>query len=364
MATIKSDIVSQMRFMGPEPEPFMLTGWCDLAGVLNWYNYYYRPSDTLPFLLTYLRDNNYPKDQIDALRSVPDWTIQFNLMTRARMLTRGFILPGDEQEKFDKKLRETIATAVGRIAKEKREKVIKFPTFTQRDKEMEQIGEVESAIDDFLITGNTEFSAYNWFRKVGTNQNVVRRYSEKLRLIMREVNDLEVQSEVMNTMPLKGRKAYTKFLEKLIADCNSYTNAKAATKTVNKKPRKIKEKSADQLAKGVKYLKESAEHKLVSVSPASIIGAQEVYLFNSKNRNLHRYVADSDKGLSVQGSKIIGINEAEQSMKKVRKPELMLPELLKANKHGAKRIITGIKGTEHKGNHRIDANMIILKVYR
>jgi hypothetical protein len=364
MTSIQSDIKSQLRFMGPEPEPHLLASTADYARVLNWYNYYYENKDALPFLVNYMKTNGFTPEEIDAVKSVPAWSIKFNVMTRARIMTRGFIMFEEDVDRFKKELREEVDRCLAWVAKENSEKVVKQPKYSKKDRENEQIGEVEEAIDNFILYEDTNFNAYDYFRKIGIGQNVVKKYAEKLDNILVQLHDREFQRELDQPMQPKKKTAYGKFLQKLKSECESYTNARKASKVQQRKPRKIKEKSADQLTKGMKYLKEDTALKLVSQPPTAIIGAQVVLLYNVKWRNLYYIMANSDKGLSVQGTKIIGWNEKESHLKKLRKPEQILSDIMKGNKIGCKRIIQGVNGTDHKHNGRVDENTIILKVFK
>jgi hypothetical protein len=360
----KVDKLSELRVMGPEPEPFILTGWSDMAGVLNWYNYYYSNDDAIKFLTTYLRETNYLNVSINTIKAVPPWSISLSLMFRARMLSRGFLFPEEDMQRFTDQLDAAIREATVKNLRMIQDKVVKFPTLTAKDREREQIGEVESALDEFRTNWASDFSAYDWFRKMGTAPNAVKRLAEKYQSIIDELNDVEFQRELIRPMDNRQKRVYIKFIQKIIADCNAYTNTKKAEKTVVAKPRKIKEKSADQITRGVKFKKEDPALKLVSIAPTAIIGAMVLLLFNTKHRNLHYYVAADEKGLAVTGSKLLNVDETLQSMKKLRKPEEILPDIMKANKHGIVRLMKNIRGVEHKGNGRIDQNMIILRVIK
>lgn len=360
----KAVINSEARLAGGEPQPCVLMSNEQYIKVLNWYNYRHSNTDAIDFLLKYMESNGYSREDVRALKSVPEWSIQFNLMTRARMLTRGFIFFEDDVDRFKAQLHETILKAKAKLAAKDQNKVVRLPKVSRQEVENWKIGTIEEVLDEFLEYGNHHFKAYDYFRAENVKPQLVKAYAEKLRAIVEELSDPALQRDLVKPLPEKLRKAYIKFIQGIIADAESYTTTKRVEKVVERKPRKIKEKSADQLTRGMKYMRESAEFKIVSQPPSAIIGAQQVWVFNTKYRDLLVYTAATEKGLSAKGVRIIDYDDPNSGLKKVRKPETVLGEITRGTKAGVKRIYTGINATERKGNGRIDENTIILKVFK
>ena len=98
----------------------------------------------------------------------------------------------------------------------------------------------------------------------------------------------------------------------------------------NRKPRKRKVKSPEELVVKVKVLDKFDELKLVSVPTTEIIGAMQLWVYNVKTRKLGCYVASDSSGLSVKGSTIIGYSETKSVHKTLRKPEVTLPEVVRS----------------------------------
>ena len=149
------------------------------------------------------------------------------------------------------------------------------------------------------------------------------------------------------------------FIDQILNDIIQYRGVKKATKKV----RAPKSVSKEKVVAKLKYAKEDKVLRLVSINPADIIGAQELWVYNTKTRKLGKYVADSLKGpLNVKGTGIIGFDEHKSVTKTLRKPEEKLKEFARATKVELRKFIENIKATETKLNGRINADVILLKV--
>jgi hypothetical protein len=121
--------------------------------------------------------------------------------------------------------------------------------------------------------------------------------------------------------------------------------------------------SKEKVVSKLKYAKEDKVLRLISINPADIIGAQELFVYNIKTRRLGKYVADSLKGpLNVKGTAIIGFDEHKSVSKTLRKPADVLKEFSKATKVQLRKFLEDIKATETKLNGRINAETILLRV--
>jgi hypothetical protein len=151
-----------------------------------------------------------------------------------------------------------------------------------------------------------------------------------------------------------------KFCEQVIADCGNYVQIKK----VERKPRAKKSVSPEKLSSKFKFLKDFAELKLTSESPAKLVGASEAYLYDTKKRKLVHVVADQHIGsFSVKGSSIVGFDTANSQQKTLRKPAEQLKALLGSGKPAARKFFKDIRATEIRFNGRGNENLIILKTW-
>ena len=101
---------------------------------------------------------------------------------------------------------------------------------------------------------------------------------------------------------------------------------------------------------------------MVSINPADIIGAKELWIFNIKTRKLGKYVANEYMELGVKGTSITGYNENQSVQKTLRKPEDQLKEFKAAGKVALRKFLEDIKAVDIKLNGRINEDTILLKV--
>ena len=153
-------------------------------------------------------------------------------------------------------------------------------------------------------------------------------------------------------------KKITQFYQEIVSACDML----AQEAKVNRAPRKPKAISKDKVVAKLKYKKTDEPLKLVSVNPADIIGAQELWIYNSKSRKLGRYVAEEFKELGVKGTTITGFSEMKSIQKTIRKPEEKLKEFKAAGKIALRKFLDEINATDTKMNGRLNEDTILLKV--
>jgi hypothetical protein len=131
---------------------------------------------------------------------------------------------------------------------------------------------------------------------------------------------------------------------------------------VNRAPRKTKAVPAEKIVAKLKFMKTNEPLKLVSISPTDIIGAGELWIYNTKSRKLGKYVAAEFQTLGVKGTTITGFDEFKSVQKTVRKPEEKLKEFKAAGKIALRKFLEDINATDTKMNGRINEETILLKV--
>ena len=153
-------------------------------------------------------------------------------------------------------------------------------------------------------------------------------------------------------------KQMIKFFDTMFGDLDAYANLKKATRAT----RKPKPKSADKLVAKLKFKKVDDRYKIVSVDPTTVVGATELWVFNTKNRKLGKYVAQEHATLMVKGTTLQFYDEKLSVQKTLRKPEAQLKEFGKAGKVVLRKFMDDIKATETKMNGRLNEHIVLLKV--
>jgi hypothetical protein len=153
-------------------------------------------------------------------------------------------------------------------------------------------------------------------------------------------------------------KKITLFYSEVLSACDML----AQEAKVNKKPRAKKPTDKAKVVAKMKYLKQDDKLKLVSVNPQDIIGAGELWIFNTKTRKLGKYVSAEYQELGVKGTSITGFDEHKSVQKTLRKPEEQLKEFKGAGKVALRKFLDDIKAVDIKLNGRINEDTILLKV--
>ena len=176
---------------------------------------------------------------------------------------------------------------------------------------------------------------------------------------------LEAYEDVPNETIEKGIKAYDNIFEA----CDYMISIANA----NRKPRRKKEKSPEQLVAKLQYKKEDTKLELKSIDPTEIIYAEELWVYNTKTRKLGHYVAKildprglnrPGTGLMIKGTSIKGFDEEASVQKTLRKPEKQLEEFTNS---GPKKVVdfySAIKTMGVKLNGRINSEVILLRAVR
>jgi hypothetical protein len=74
------------------------------------------------------------------------------------------------------------------------------------------------------------------------------------------------------------------------------------------------------------------------------------------------YHAEDIGGFSIKGSSILNYTESKSVQKKLRKPEVTLPDVLSGGKVFLRNVIENIRAVESALSGRINADTILLKV--
>ena len=229
-------------------------------------------------------------------------------------------------------------------------------------------GELEGRFDDFITT--QEFKGEPKTIELLTQFNVQPAHVKTIvALAERRIRDYEEvvagkDSQLVEAYKHYGKRQLTaviKWWQQVLADCNSYGIIKKANKT----PRKKKAISPEKMVSKLKFMKEFAELKLKSIEATQILTAQELWVYNTKNRKLGIYIADQYAGaLGVKNSTITGFDAANSVQKTLRKPKDQLKEFSANGKPAAKKWFKGVKSVETKLNGRIGVDIILLKAYK
>ena len=147
------------------------------------------------------------------------------------------------------------------------------------------------------------------------------------------------------------------FYQEIMSACDMLSQEAKA----NRKPKARKAQPKEKIVAKLKYMKTNEPLKLVSINPTDIIGAKELWIFNTKTRKLGKYIAAEYQDLGVKGTTITGFNEHTSVQKTVRKPEEKLKEFKAAGKVQLRKFLEDINATDTMMNGRINEDTVLLK---
>ena len=225
------------------------------------------------------------------------------------------------------------------------------------------VSALEAQVDDFINNDyKLKYDVYNDLISRGCKSV----HARKMRSLYRDCyNDLvdvynkedDFNQEAYSHLKPKHQKKLMDFYGLIVDDIDRVIK----NATAQRKPRKQKTHSAERLVGKLKYQEEFKKLKLVSINPEKIIGATELWVFNTKYNRLGVYRAvNSVRGFSVKGCTIQHFDETESVQKTARKPKEALNVL---NKRSLKAMMKNMKTKEQSLTGRINAQTILLGVF-
>jgi hypothetical protein len=340
-----------------------------LIGAFNWYAYFVDTKQCRTFLLEYMQGVGRSKDEIALIKSLTD--SEFNSQTGkiARMMSRGLIPTENVKQKFVEQFKELLSKAKELSAE--KQVVVSVSTAPApsiqdriRDKAGEEIGELEGIVDDFVMNKcRSTIDIENYLKGRNLSSVVAKKICDHYVGVSEEVMDAingvdEQLVEGYSNFKKPELKRFKDFLDSIVVVTN---NLSVTNKPVRKK-RKVKEKPASVLVSKVKYMKDFAELGLTSVPPEKMIGALQVWTFNTKTRTLSVYNAYNAKGLSVKGTTLQNFEESTSISKRLRKPEVTLKDVLGGGKIILRKLMGDLSTKESLATGRINEDTIIVRV--
>lgn len=232
-----------------------------------------------------------------------------------------------------------------------------------QERTAELIGEIEGYYDEVLRGAKTDFKVYDFLTVHRVPQSQLGKYETVFQNRVQELMSAQDKSDAQLVESYRHYRAsdYKRlfaFLADLLAGIEQYRGVKKAVKKARVRKAPAKEKVVARL----KYAREDRGLKVVSINPTDIIGATQLWVFNTKTRKLGCYVAEAMGELGVKGTSITGFDEAKSLAKTLRKPDEQLKEFARAGKVALRTFIKDIKAVEVRMNGRINEDCLLLKV--
>ena len=372
----KKKKISSTSIKSPAKHVFDFSNWENMSGEeFHKYKtearYFYYEHSTSKDLEGYFRrflkkNTNYSKKEVEVILSAymptsvgiisklletgcPDYNEKENEYWQTLNGTTGDIRPLSDYIHDQAK----IMLKKGKVVKKEQEEKPATNVISIQERMAEQIGPLienfEGFLDDWL-DGDAPLKAFDPYKNMLAYHVQIKPAHAKLilshfsRMIdesreVLEFKDSEIREAYSHLSSSKQRKEFRGIYEKIENACNMIIQSGKA----NRKPRKPKQISNEKLVSKMKYQDQSTEYSLVSISPASIIGASELWVFNTKTKKIGHYIADEYEGpLSVKGSTIQGFDKAKSVTKKMRKPEEQLKEFQSSGKVALRKFMANL----------------------
>jgi hypothetical protein len=333
-----------------------------------YYNYHYTQKDCKKHVVEWMQKQNtvFTKQDIGAFIRSSDRSMSMTACSLVMAHRQGMPLKARHTDFLKEAIAKSIELAepeaVEAVATEKVE--VYRPTIQDRlnEKTSEIIGELEGIYDEVHSNNRVDFKPYDFLVANNVVQSQLGKYES---LYSKRRAELELAQSRTDDQVKEGYSHYRAadfkrmigWIDNLLAAVEQYRGVKKATK----KARVKKAPSKEKLIAKLKYAKTDAVLKIVSINPADILGASELWVYNTKTRKLGKYVAAAYQTLSVKGTTIINFDEQKSTSKTLRKPEEKLKEFAKAGKVQLRKFLDDIRATETLLTGRINADIVLLR---
>jgi hypothetical protein len=353
---------ANLVFAGKEPKFQGEISQSNLMTALSWYSQNKTKKDSLKYACDFLKK----KHKLDAATHVKKKSSTFGFL--CRIISNGGVLSDKDRVNFENEIEELKQLAAKTKTKVVVEDKPAAPNIQDRIREKSStcIGELEGMSDDLILSDfKREMSPYSIMHNMDIKTVHVRHITEWAKKKRSEfdtvmnTDDKELKEGYSNFKKIELKKMVG-FYDQVILDCVKINGESQ----VNRKPRKRKEKTPEQLTAKVVICEKFEEFKLTSVKATEIIGASQLWVYNTKNKKLGVYNAEDAGGFSVKGTTITNFSEEKSTQKTLRKPADVLPEVLKGGKVFLRNVLTNIRAVESKLNGRLNKDIILLRVIK
>lgn len=341
----------------------------DLIETLNWYSYMTDDANVERWIGDYMKKNNYDKKQIQHVNGFQMTAGKRTLSSLCRMSSNGTNFSGELSTIIQDKISEILASKVD---------IVEGTTTTNIISIQDRIRAIAERhyfiIDDIMDLwyfdqkSKIEFDMYNYLQREQLNSQVCNYIrSHIIKTYLQEFEEMmagedEQLNEAYSYIPKPRKKLIYNALKLCIADIDRYIGNVKSSKP--RAPRKKKPVSVERQINSLKYQKEFTQLKIKSINPQQIIGAQQLWVYNTKYDQLTVFNALSPSGFSIKGTTLQNFDETISIKKKIRKPKDILSKVLDGGKIVLKKLMSDLTTKPIEVNGRFSDDTILLRVIR
>lgn len=333
-----------------------------MADAYTYYNYHYDYTDSRKFLIAYMKSKKFDKVIVEKIQNLPDTFHVPTVGWIARILTRGAKINKISQSWFEGKI-HSLVDYTPKIAdtSQPRKLTIQDRINAQFD---EHVSELEERIDQFFVGKTDTFDMKEYLSNNPINGPVAKRIVQHYERLLAEYDlalqkkDDQINQAYSNISRVK-LKRMREFLVIMLEPLK--TESKKVVVRTTRCPRV---KTAAQQVKKLKHMLSFKDLGINSVSPESIIGASQLWVYNVKTRKLGVYHSEGVAGLKVKGSTILAFDQKTSTSKKLRKPDKVLPTVVSGGKVALRTVLDNVKAVASQLTGRINNDTILLRTVK
>ena len=347
--------------LGPEPIFTKEPSKIELIRAYNWYNYMKTSDHAKKFVVAWMKQQEYDKKLITKFNKVNEKTMPLSLGWKCRILMNGGVFSDEVMSKLALSIERITASVQESVPEVKTEET--KPVISIQKRIQERVNDLVADLEVTYDQEDWEFDVTNWLIENDVKPQLCQKiadryknlYSELYEALYTKDPDLKEGYKPYKKKELKQQLEFTK---RIIAEAEKRANALK----VSRKPRKKKVKPAADQVKSLKYQEKDGD--LVSEPPVKIIGATQLWVYNTKYRTLSVFNAMGPAGLGVKGTTLTGFDPKTSITKKLRKPDEVLKRVLEGGKIVLRKLMDELTTKPSEANGRINNNTILVRVVK
>jgi D-alanyl-D-alanine dipeptidase len=348
------------KYYGEEPT-WGVDGYKFIYNAFNWYNTMAEEDEVRLYINDYLKSIK-ADTEVKKLARVPFMRVPRGSAAVVRIHSRG----GPVDAEMLDRAKDNILECITKYSEQEKKDETNVVRLSVQDHVTNKVSEFIGEIEEILDKGALDFSMYTSLQSNSFPAALSTRVADYYRPIQQEIADAIAKKdpqlvEAYASYTKPQMKAKLALYTGIVDDCDKHSgNLRKA-----RKPRKKKAVSPAKKLKVFQYQKEDAALKISSVNPESVLGAQELWTFNTKSKVLSVFRARGPAGLEVNRTAIGGYDVDTSMSKKIgRKTDEVLKSVTTSGKVALRKLFDTINTDQLKFVDRLNSNTILLKVVR
>jgi len=341
-------------------------------GCLNWYNYMSDNKSCGEWLYEWMLDRGYEKEHCTGIKKLSYVPRTAAALARMQMRAVPCVF---KDNLLDPQTTDFIKEHVSKCIQDiKASKSIKEDyyktkskpkiTIQQRiqNKADQYASEIEYQLDCYLDNPKNKFDVFKFLTDEKVSGPVAVKVGDNFFNLERELEETlegkcDQLKEAYSFLSKKGLRDYYSYVVSIRTDCDKYATGQKKLR----RPRRKKVYTAQEQTKKLNYKITDTEYHITSLNPENIVGAMQLWTFNTKTKEITKFVAEDRGGLGVKGTTIKKFNNLS-SMKKIgNKTEYFLDRIQEGGKIVLSKVLDEINTKSSKPTGRINEHTILLR---